>query len=37
MKFCIGDKYVKDDKDDNDENDVEYNDVNKHLVKLDSD
>ena len=46
MKFCIDDKDVKydeDDKDnnivhnDNDENDDEYNDINEHLVKLDSD
>ena len=43
MKFCIDDKdgkYDKDDKDDNDvdnDNDDKYNDVNEHLVKLDSD
>ena len=37
MKFCIDDKYVKDDKDENDDNDDENNDVNEHLVKLDSD
>ena len=46
IKFCIDEKYVKDDKDDKDDNDVdndnddiddEYNDVNEHLVKLDSD
>ena len=46
MKCCIDDKdviYDKDDKDDNnvdndnDDNDDEYNDVNEHLVKLDSD
>ena len=44
--FVIDDKNVKDDKDDKDDNDVdndnddnddEYNDVNEHLVKLDSD
>ena len=46
MKFQIYDKDVKYDKDDKDDNDVdndnddiddEYNDVNEHLVKLDSD
>ena len=46
MKFSIDDKdfkYDEDDKDDNvvdndnDDNDDEYNDVNEHLVKLDSD
>ena len=46
MKFCKDDKegkYYKDDKDDNDvdndndDNDDKYNDVNEHLVKLDSD
>ena len=46
IKFCIDDKDVndyKDDKDnnnvdnDNDDNDDEYNDINEHLVKLESD
>ena len=43
MKLCIDDKngkYDKDDKDHNDvdnDNDDEYYDVNKHLVKLESD
>ena len=46
MKFWIDDKDVNDDKDDkdknnvendNDDNDDEYNDINEHLVKLDSD
>ena len=46
MKLCIDDKDVKYDEDDKDNNDVdndiddnddEYNDVNEHLLKLDSD
>ena len=46
MKFCIDDKYVKYHKDDKDNNNVDndnddinykYNDVNEHLVKLESD
>ena len=46
MKFCIDYKDVNNDKDYKDDNDVdndyddnddEYNDVNEHFVKLDSD
>ena len=45
MKLCIDDKDVKYDEDykddndvdnDNDDNDDEYNDINEHLMKLES-